>query len=173
MAHDQSEFFRARRRSNLVRISEIKVTATRSCLVKKNALILDNPSDLVALYCRVIPSASWFDAAKESIVVFALNVRGRVVGWNLVSLGTATNSLAHCREVFRPVISLAATAFSLAHNHPSGDPAPSRSDMILTRKIRDGARVLDIAFEDHVIVGELSTDPRRKGYFSFREAGLL
>ena len=61
----------------------------------------------------------------------------------------------------------------VAHNHPSGDPAPSAPDMVVTRMLREAAKVLDIELLDHVIVGDAKADPLARGTFSFRESGLL
>jgi DNA repair protein RadC len=73
----------------------------------------------------------------------------------------------------RPVIVAAGSAFLMAHNHPSGDPAPSSADLQLTRQIREAAKAVDIAFHDHVIIGRASVDPKGRGFYSFREAGLI
>jgi DNA repair protein RadC len=66
-----------------------------------------------------------------------------------------------------------ATTVICAHNHPSGNPAPSAADIQVTRQLRDAARTVDIDLLDHVIVGRASADPLGKGWHSFREAGLL
>jgi len=66
-----------------------------------------------------------------------------------------------------------AVAMIVAHNHPSGDPAPSLQDINVTRKLREAARLLEIELLDHVIVGESKADPASVGYYSFRSAGLL
>ena len=75
------------------------------------------------------------------------------------------------RDIFRPVIGQSAYAFVLVHNHPSGDPAPSEADIRLTRRLAEGARVLQINVLDHVIVGQ--SFEGRPGYFSFKEAGVI
>jgi len=59
------------------------------------------------------------------------------------------------------------------HNHPSGDPAPSAADLHVTRQLREAAKTVDIAFLDHVIVGRTGADPLARGYYSFRDGGLL
>jgi DNA repair protein RadC len=59
------------------------------------------------------------------------------------------------------------------HNHPSGDPSPSASDIQLTRQLREAGSIIDIPMLDHVIVGDREADPLARGYYSFREAGLL
>jgi DNA repair protein RadC len=66
-----------------------------------------------------------------------------------------------------------ASSIICAHNHPSGDPAPSAPDLHVTRQLREAAKAVDIELLDHVIVGRAGSDPTGKGYFSFREAGLL
>ena len=74
------------------------------------------------------------------------------------------------RDIFRPVIGQSAYAV-LAHNHPSGEPAPSEADIRLARRLTEGARLLQINMLDHVIVGQ--SFEGRPGYFSFKEAGLI
>ncbi len=59
------------------------------------------------------------------------------------------------------------------HNHPSGDPAPSAADIQVTRQLREAARTVDIDLLDHVIVGTTTADPMGRGYYSFRDAGVL
>lgn len=63
---------------------------------------------------------------------------------------------------------------STVHNHSSsGDPAPSANDVAVTRMLRDASKAVDISFLDHIVVGRASADPLGKGWFSFREAGLI
>ncbi|MGH7944543.1 MAG: JAB domain-containing protein, partial [Opitutaceae bacterium] len=90
-----------------------------------------------------------------------------------ISSGTATAALAHPREVFRAAVRESAASIICAHNHPSGDPAPSAPDLHVTRQLREAAKAVDIELLDHVIVGRTGSDPAGKGYFSFREAGML
>jgi len=75
--------------------------------------------------------------------------------------------------VFRSAVQHGATAIACVHNHPSGDPAPSTADVQVTRQLREAARTLDIELLDHVIVGTVGADPAARGYYSFREAGVL
>lgn len=77
-----------------------------------------------------------------------------------------TASLVHPREVFRDAIVKGAAAIIVAHNHPSGDEAPSREDRETTRRLQEAGRIIGIPVLDHVIVA-------RGGSFSFRERGLL
>jgi DNA repair protein RadC len=109
----------------------------------------------------------------EKFFVLCLNRKNRLLKRVELTSGTATSALAHPREVFRAAVRESATAIVCAHNHPSGDPAPSAPDVQVTRMLRDAARTVDIQLLDHVIIGRAGSDPLGKGYYSFREAGLL
>ena len=109
----------------------------------------------------------------EKFWVLCLNRKNRLLKRVEVTSGTANAALAHPREVFRAAIREAASAVICVHNHPSGDPAPSAADLSATRQLREAARAVDIELLDHVIVGRVAADPVGRGYFSFREAGLL
>jgi DNA repair protein RadC len=109
----------------------------------------------------------------EKFWVLCLNRKNRLLKRVELTSGTATAALAHPREVFRAAIRENATAVVCAHNHPSGDPAPSAPDMQVTRLIREAAKTVDIDFVDHVIVGRSEADPTGRGYFSFRQAGII
>jgi DNA repair protein RadC len=109
----------------------------------------------------------------EKFWVLCLNRKNRLQKCVEVSSGTATAALAHPREVFRAAIRESAAAVICLHNHPSGDPAPSAADLHVTRQLREAAKAVDINLLDHVIVGRLGADPAGRGYFSFRDAGLM
>jgi DNA repair protein RadC len=128
-----------------------------------------NRAELVATYLQ--PFAAGLDV--EKFWVLCLNRKNRLIKRVEVSSGTATAALAHPREVFRAAVRESAAGIICAHNHPSGDPAPSAPDLHVTRQLREAARAVDIELLDHVIVGRVGSDPAGKGFFSFREAGLL
>ena len=109
---------------------------------------------------------------QEQLWVISLDRKNHPKGRTLVTLGTASASLVHPREVFRPAIIAGATAVIVCHNHPSGDPAPSTEDCRVTRRLRDAAQAIDIPMADHVILGDRNGDPTGRGYYSFLEAGL-
>ncbi len=108
---------------------------------------------------------------QESLRVILLNARHHLVRVAEVSRGTVNESIAHPREILRPVIVETAYAFILVHNHPSGDPTPSQADRRLTSRLVDAARLVQIEMLDHIIIGLPSE--HREPYFSFRESGLL
>ena len=129
---------------------------------------LDAPAKV---WSRVEPLAAGL--AVEKCWVLCLNRRNRLLGLHEVSSGTATSSLLHPREVFRQALRHAASAVIVAHNHPSGDPAPSHADRAVTRQLAEAGRVVGVELLDHVVVGRPEADPAAKGWFSFGEAGLI
>jgi DNA repair protein RadC len=112
-------------------------------------------------------------AAVETFWVVCLDRKNKPISRSMVTMGTATNSLVHPREVFRYAILQSASAIIVAHNHPSGDPTPSSADIQVTRQLREAAKTVCIDLLDHVIVGNKEDDPNRIGFYSFRQAGLL
>jgi len=107
------------------------------------------------------------DPKREHFFALLLTTRHVVLGIETVSVGSLNASIVHPREVFRPAITAAAAAIILAHNHPSGDVAPSDDDMEITNRLVDAGKLLGIEVLDHVIVA------RDAAFLSFREKGLL
>ena len=134
----------------------------------RDAPLLNRP-ELIASY--LAPLA--FSLEVEKFWVLCLNRKNRLLKCVEISSGSATAALAHPREVFRAAIREAACAVVCAHNHPSGDPAPSAADIQVTRQLREAAKAVDIDLIDHVITGRTSADPLGRGYYSFRAAGML
>ncbi len=109
----------------------------------------------------------------EKFWVLCLNRRHRLLKRVEMTSGTANATLAHPREVFRIAVREGASAIACSHNHPSGDPTPSSADVEVTRMLREASRAVDIPLVDHVIVGQPGADPAGRGYYSFREAGMV
>lgn len=109
--------------------------------------------------------------AHEQVLVATLDARLRHIGTTSISQGSLTASEAHPREVLRPVITRGAYGFVLIHNHPSGDPSPSRADEQITRTLVDLAKTMQVHFFDHIIIGRPSEG--RPGFYSFRAAGII
>ena len=109
----------------------------------------------------------------EKFWVLCLDRKNRLICDQAVTSGTATCSLVHPREVFREAIKCNATAIIAAHNHPSGDPTPSKADIQVTRQLRQAAQTLQIDLLDHIILGRREIDPMQLGYYSFDDAGLI
>ena len=105
------------------------------------------------------------ERAEQTRVLF-LDSRNRLLADELMGQGTVDHAPLYPREVVRRALELHATAIVLAHNHPGGDPAPSREDVSLTRAVRQACEALGIRLHDHVII---ATD----SWVSFRHLGLL
>ena len=101
--------------------------------------------------------------AREHFVVVMLDGRHRPIAYQVVSVGTATASLVHPREVFQAAVAVGAVAVIVAHNHPSGDPGPSREDGEVTTRLVKAGEVLGIRVLDSVVVGDV-------GHSSLRES---
>lgn len=109
---------------------------------------------------------------QENLIVLLLDVRRRLMRSIHVGKGTMTRVVTHPRDIFRQAIRLNANSIVLAHNHPSGDPTPSRPDRELTTEIAKAAEILRIRLLDHVIIGA-PAEGRALPFFSFRDSGLL
>jgi len=92
--------------------------------------------------------------AREHFVAILLDGRHRPVAYQVVSVGTATASLVHPREVFQTAVGLGAVALIVAHSHPSGDPTPSSEDREVTARLVRAGEILGIRILDHVVVAE-------------------
>ncbi len=90
---------------------------------------------------------------QERFAVLLLDVKHRLIGTQVITIGTATETLAHPRDIFREVIRQGATRVIVAHNHPSGNVEPSTEDIVLTRQLLSGAQFLGIPLLDHLILG--------------------
>ncbi|PKP93434.1 MAG: hypothetical protein CVT77_05520 [Alphaproteobacteria bacterium HGW-Alphaproteobacteria-16] len=104
--------------------------------------------------------------AIERVRVLHLNSRNMLIRDELMSEGSVDEAAVHVREVIRRAIDLGSAAIILVHNHPSGDPSPSRADIDLTRNIVEAGKRLNIAVHDHIIIGT-------EGHTSLRAQGLM
>lgn len=106
------------------------------------------------------------DEKREHFMALMLDGKHHLAGEALISTGTLTASLVHPRESFKPAIAMSAAAIIFVHNHPSGDPKPSREDMDLTRRLVSVGDLVGIRVLDHVIIGDGK-------YHSFADAGAI
>ena len=109
-----------------------------------------SPAEAVEILWEIFEG---LDADREHFVILALNSTNRATGFKVISTGAMNASLADPRTLFRDAIALGAASLIMAHNHPSGDPTPSREDIALTRKLVEGGKLLDINIHDHIILG--------------------
>ena len=140
---------------------KVRVMLVRDGRGRREDIVLDTPE---AAFGFLKPKFQGLD--REHLLRVDLDARNQANGHETVSIGTLTASLVHPREVFRAAILGCAAGVILAHNHPSGDPAPSPEDRETTRRIKSAGDLLGIPMIDHIIVGG-------ERFFSFRQAGLL
>lgn len=102
---------------------------------------------------------------KEYFFTLHLDGKNRIICIDMVSVGSLNQSIVHPREVFKTALLSSAAAIILLHQHPSGDPTPSREDMEITRRLKEAGELLGIRVLDHIIIGET--------FMSFVERGML
>lgn len=103
---------------------------------------------------------------KENFVVLLLNMQNKIIGHRVVSIGSLSASIVHPREVFKEAIKVNAASIIVAHNHPSGDPTPSREDVSVTKRLVKAGNIMDINVLDHIIIGDSK-------YLSMKEKGHM
>jgi len=108
----------------------------------------------------------FYGLKKERFLCAMLDAKNRVFRETIISEGTLTSSLVHPREVFREAIKEAAASVLFVHNHPSGDPNPSRDDIDITRRLVETGRVIGINVIDHIVISDAA-------YLSLMEKGYL
>ena len=104
--------------------------------------------------------------AEEVFILITLNTKNIVTGYFEVHRGTINTSLVHPREVFKRALLNNASNIMVAHNHPSGDPNPSKEDIQITERLKEAGNLLGLNLLDHIIVGEHK-------YISLKEKGIL
>jgi len=110
-------------------------------------------SDDARHYCEERFARLVSDSNREEFHVICLDTKNQVIDAHQVSIGTLDASLVHPREVFRPAIKDSASSIILLHNHPSGDPAPSKEDFAVTTRLEQCGETLGIDVLDHIVLG--------------------
>lgn len=103
---------------------------------------------------------------QENLVCLYLNTKSELIAKKLITIGTLSQTIINPRDIFKWAFKLSALAIIIIHNHPSGNPLPSEPDILMTRKIVEAARTVDLLIVDHIIVG-------KNQYFSFQENKML
>lgn len=119
------------------------------------------PEDVVKL---VMEEMRYLD--REHFHALLLNTKNQVIFQDVVSIGNLNSSTVHPRELFKNAIKKSAAALILVHNHPSGDPTPSKEDVEITKRLSETGKIIGIEILDHIIVGD-------NKYVSFKVKGLL
>lgn len=126
-----------------------------------NKPVIKSPGDVSAL---MMEKMRHYD--REHFMVLNLNTKNQVIAEDTVSIGNLNASLVHPRELFKNAIKRSAAALILVHNHPSGDPSPSREDIDVTHRLTEAGKLLGIEILDHVVIGDLK-------YVSLKEKGII
>ena len=134
----------------------VKIENVRIKLVRESAGLycnnyISSPEDAAEIAAKHFEDMA---SDREVFSVILLDVNNRVIGINVVSIGSLTASVVHPREVFKAAILANAANIILTHNHPSGDPAPSKEDISITSRLVQAGRLLDIPVLDHIIIGD-------------------
>lgn len=106
------------------------------------------------------------DPNKEFFIALYLNTKNGVLKQEVISIGSLNANIVHPREIFKTACMVSASNIIVAHNHPSGDPSPSREDIELTKKLFEAGKMMGIELLDHVIIGHDSN-------YGFKENGQL
>jgi DNA repair protein RadC len=106
------------------------------------------------------------DYQKEYFILLCLDTKNGIIKKEVVSMGSLNSNVVHPRETFKPAILASAAHILVLHNHPSGDPTPSREDIAITEKLRDSGEILGITLLDHVIIG-------KNRNYSMKESGHI
>lgn len=128
---------------------------------KLNGVILNNSLKIYEYFKDLVGNKK-----QEYFYTVYVDTKGRYIDKKCLFVGTMNNSIVHPREIFKEAYLLSANGIICIHNHPSGDPTPSKEDMMITRKIKEIAVIHGIRLVDHIIVGIDS-------YYSFYEDNKL
>lgn len=124
-------------------------------------LSFQNPETVAAYYMEKMRHQE-----TERLVLILLDAKSRMISDDVISMGILNATLISTREIFVKALKEEAAYVMILHNHPSGDPTPSRQDQIITNKIKEVSVLVDIPLLDHIIIGD-------NRYISFKQKGLL
>lgn len=124
---------------------------------------ITGPTDIHRVAVEVLELDTY---TEEVFSIITLDTKNKITGTFIVSQGTINASLVHPREVFKRALMQNASAIILLHNHPSGDPHPSKEDVNITRRLAEAGKLIGVEVLDHVIIGD-------NNYVSFKEMNLM
>lgn len=139
----------------------VRELARRLMTVSPKIEIIHGPEDVAHF---AMPKYRFED--KEHFAIMVLNTKNHIIAMPDISVGSLTASVVHPREVFREALRYPVASIVLLHNHPSGDPSPSREDIAVTRRLKKAGEVMDIPVLDHIILGD-------NRFTSLKEKGLM
>lgn len=145
-------------------ISIVKINMVKERTLSYATNTVSDPQNAYDILKKFIETCCCND--RENMIVMCLNTKNKVVALNLVSIGSLNDALVHPREVFKAAILSNAHSIILAHNHPSGDPTPSREDREITRHLQEAGELMGIPVMDSLILGDNT-------YVSMKDRGMM
>lgn len=112
-----------------------------------NTKRIQSPEDLAQIFIPLLK-----DEVKENFIVVCLNTSNQIIKYDKISIGNLNSSVVHPREVFKVAIENNSANIFLIHNHPSGNPEPSREDIAITKKLVEAGKILEVNVFDHIII---------------------
>ena len=134
-----------------------RIASTR----RRQQVVLESPESIASYYMERMRHK-----AQEILMLAMFDSKSMLISEKVISVGTSNAALISAREIYRTALQEQAVYIVILHNHPSGNPEPSREDIQVTRKIKQSGEKLDILLMDHIIIGD-------NRYFSFREQDIL
>ena len=128
---------------------------------RKKQISLQSPESIASYFMEKMRHER-----KEQLMLAMFDSKGMLLGERLLSVGTSNAALISAKDIYRAALQEQAVYIVILHNHPSGNPEPSREDILITRKIRECGELLHILLMDHIIIGD-------NEYFSFCEQDIL
>lgn len=141
----------------------VRLVKEKGALYDLDSFIVRSPED-AAIAARKF--FEYDELTQENFCIFTLNTKNKIVGCHTIFIGSLNASIVHPREVFQHALLNNAASIIAFHNHPSGDPTPSREDIEVTKRLVECGKILGIELLDHVIIG----NPK---FISLKEKGYI
>lgn len=147
------------RGENALQLAELSRRLAKA--TAQEGLNFSNPASIARYYMEDLRHAN-----QEQMKLLLLNTKSRLIGETDISKGTVNSAVISPRELFVEALQKNAVSIVLLHNHPSGDPTPSKEDVLITRRIQEAGRLIGVELLDHIVIGD-------NCYVSLREKGLV
>lgn len=128
----------------------LRVIKETSCRYDIDSKIISSPKEAVRVFNEVY---NLNERAEEILVLMTLDTKNKVTGMFQVSQGAIDMSIVHPREIFKRALLQNAASIMIAHNHPSGDPKPSKDDINITIRLQQAGDIIGIKLLDHIVIG--------------------
>jgi DNA repair protein RadC len=149
----------------IVKVRDLEVRFTAGAVTAALSGPVQHPAEAARLIHSIIGPSD-----VERMTALHFNIRRKLIGYHVVSVGTLSEAHCHPREVFKAAILANAASILVAHNHPSGDPTPSADDLSVAKRLADCGRTFGIPLDDSIITAETASGLR---FVSLRLQGGL